>query len=381
MTTQSTDPSELRWWQYIGPWPIRPVAVTIFVALFFSFTAAASAILETELVANVSFTAQVVSVAAAATATWILLTLAARVQRRHSLDFVSYLGAFLIVASVATVIRTIVGGLTQLIFNSPLAMTSTILRVWVPLVIVNATLGVSTARLQYQVSQTQAALDLARRQQEWLILSDEVARRQVADTLHDQVQASLIAACLHLQSTDPSDRRSIDAVIDRLEELRKVDVRRAARALSPTLSEVGLSSSLSELASQYEPGMVTLVDVDPRLDTHRLVDERTRLGIYRIIEQALLNSAVHGRARVCDVRVMCNDGISIEVDDSGEGFADEDALHGAGGALISTWTRALEGTWSWGNRPEGGARLTVDLPRHTCDPDGPPPTDSPSVAT
>lgn len=381
MTTQSTDPSELRWWQYIGPWPIRPVAVTIFVALFFAFTAAASAILETELVANVSFTAQVVSVAAAATATWILLTFAARVQRRHSLDFVSYLGAFLIVASVATVIRTIVGGLTQLFFNSPLAMTSTILRVWVPLVIVNAILGVSTARLQYQVSQTQAALDLARRQQEWLILSDEVARRQVADTLHDQVQASLIAACLHLQSTDPSDRRSIDAVIDRLEELRKVDVRRAARALSPTLSEVGLSSSLSELASQYEPGMVTLVNVDPRLDTHRLVDERTRLGIYRIIEQALLNSAVHGRARVCDVRVMCNDGIRIEVDDSGEGFADEDALHGAGGALISTWTRALEGTWSWGNRPEGGARLTVDLPRHTCDPDGPPPTDSPSVAT
>lgn len=369
MMTAPVDPTRLRWWQYIGPWPIRPLSVTIFVALFFGFTASATAILEAELVANVSFVTQFISVTVSAAVTWVLLTVLARFQRRHTLNLPAYLLAFLFVAACATVIRTYVGQLTELFFNSPFAMISSIGRVWIPLVVVNSVIGVSTARLRFQVKQTQEALDLAREQQEWLILSDEIARRQVADTLHDQVQASLIAACLQLQATDPSDRRGIDAVIDRLEELRKVDVRRAARALSPTLSEVGLASSLSELASQYEPGMITLISVDPQLDTYRLVNERTRLGIYRIVEQALLNSAVHGHARVCDVRVTCHDGIRIEVTDSGRGFPDGEASQGAGGLLISTWTRTLDGTWSWGNRPEGGAHLTVAFPRHTCDPE------------
>ena len=368
MTDAASSNLQLRWWQYIGPWPIRPLPVTIFAALFFAFTAAATAVLETEFVVNVSFASQTLSVLAAAVVIAGLLWPARRWQERHPLNLVTYLLVFVMVTLVGVVVRTYVGGIADVLFSSPAVFISTTLRVAIPLIAVNSIVGVATARLAAQVEQTQAALALTRLQQDWMLAADEQARRQIAETLHDQVQAALIAACLQLQTIEPHDRVGIDAVIGRLEELRKVDVRRVARALSPTLSEVGLGSSLAELASQYEPGMVTLISVSPGADgSQGDVDERTRLGCYRIVEQALLNAAVHGKARtseVCvDVSTAGSDrSVVLTIDDDGRGFTGGVPEPGSGSALISTWVRTLGGEWLWTDRPEGGVRVQVRLP-------------------
>lgn len=356
----STMPA-LRWWQYIGPWPIRPVPVTIFATLFFAFTAAASAVLEVQLVAHVSFAAQTLSVITAGAVLWALLCLGQRWALRHPLGLTGYLFVFAVAAIAGVLVRSFIGGVSDLLLDSPASFITTVVRVGVPVVAVNSIIGVTTARLIAQVEQTQAALALTRIQQDWMLSADEQARRQVAETLHDRVQATLIAACLQLQATDPSDRAGIDAVIGRLEELRKVDVRRAARALSPTLSEVGLASSLSELGAQYEPGMVTLVRVGQDVEGGPgRVGERTRLGCYRIVEQALLNSAIHGRATTCTVDIRLEgDELLITVDDDGRGLGAQVPEAGSGSALMSTWARTLGGEWEWGPRPGGGVSVRV----------------------
>lgn len=368
MSDLATPSLDLRWWQYIGPWPIRPLPVAIFASIFFGFTAAAAAVLETEMVANVTFASNVLSVVSAAVAVWLTLWLAQRWDRRHRLNLAGYLLVFLIVTVIGVSVRTYVGQISDLLYISPVTYLSTVLRVAIPLVAINSIVGVATARLAAQVEQTQAALALTRLQQDWMLAADEQARRQVADTLHDQVQATLIAACLQLQAVTPDDRAGIDAVIDRLEELRKIDVRQAARALSPTLSEVGLGSSLAELASRYEPGMVALISVSPQADgSQGGVDERTRLGCYRIVEQALLNSAGHGRAHTCEVLIDVDERegervVVVTVDDDGRGFVGGAPEPGSGSALISTWVRTLRGEWMWAERPEGGVRLQVRIP-------------------
>lgn len=368
MSGASWRPDGLRWWQYVGPWPIRPAAVTLFTATFFAFTALATAILESEAVANVPFVNQALSVVVAAAIVWVCLRLARAWQRRRSLGLSGYLLAFLAAATLGVLARTLVSGLQDVILASPASLIATVLRVWVPLVIINSIVGVTTSRLQDQVAQTQAALAISRIQQDWMLEADERARRQVADTLHDRVQAGLIAACLQLQVTDPADRRGIDTVIDRLEELRRIDVRRAARALSPTLSEVGLASSIAELASQYEPSMLTQVSIDPVIDGAGSVSERTRLGIYRIVEQCLLNSAGHGRAANCRIEATCeSDGLRILVVDDGHGCTSADPVAGSGSALISTWVRTLDGSWAWQSRDHGGFAVEIRLPGHTCD--------------
>lgn len=357
----------LRWWQFIGPWPIRPLAVTLFAGFYFTFNAAASVVLDADLLGDVGVGANVLSIIAAAAVVWALLFAAQRWEERGRMNLAAYILIFFISSIAGVLVRSYIGQLADRILESPGYFLGTVARVAVPLLAINSIIGLATARLAAQVNRTEAALTLARQQQNWMIQADEQARRQVADTLHDRVQANLIAACLQLQGIDPTDRSGIDEVIDRLESLRKFDVRRAARALSPTLSEVGLASSLAELASQYEPTMVTSVRVHEHADGfHSKFDERTRLGCYRIIEQALLNSAVHGRATACMVNIdvtteLDASELSLTVVDDGIGFSDLVPQSGSGSALISTWVRTLGGQWSWGSLPDGGVRVTVRL--------------------
>ena len=363
MTGPSTTRLDIPWWRYLGPWDIRPGPVALFTAIFFLFTALATAVLEAQAVANVSFAEQALSVVVAGLTVWVLLIAARRWQRRHPFGLLVYLAIFLVAAASGVVLRAYLSGIESIILATPLSFLATLVRLWIPLVTVNSIIGVTTERLRRQIDQTETALALAREQQEWLIDSDERARRQVADDLHDRVQAGLIAACLQLQAVDARDPAQVDAVIQRLEEMRRIDVRRAARALSPTLSEVGLSSSLSELAAQYEPGMVTVVAVDPLIDGQGSVDERTRLGLYRIAEQALLNAAGHGRARTCQIRVQCEDSdVVMTIEDDGDGFPSTEPRAGTGAALISTWARTLGGTWSWGPGASRGTRLRASVP-------------------
>lgn len=366
MTGTTPTRLDLPWWRYLGPWDIRPGPVALFTAIFFLFTAIATAVLENQAVANVSFAEQALSVVVAGLAVWVILLGARRWQRHRPFGLLLYLTAFLVAAASGVVLRAYLSGIETIIMATPLTFLATLVRIWIPLVAVNSIIGVTTERLRRQISQTETALALAREQQEWLIDSDERARRQVADDLHDRVQAGLIAACLQLQSVDARDPAQVDAVIQRLEEMRRIDVRRAARALSPTLSEVGLSSSLAELSAQYEPAMVTVVAVDPRIDGQGPVDERTRLGLYRIAEQALLNAAGHGHARTCQITVRGEDSdVVMTIEDDGAGFPTTEPRAGTGAALISTWARTLGGTWSWGPGTSRGARVRVSVPTRT----------------
>lgn len=363
MTGTSTTRLDLPSWRYIGPWDIRPGPVALFTAIFFLFTAIATAVLETQTVVNVSFAEQALSVVVAGLSVWVILIGARRWQRRRPFGLLVYLAVFLVAAASGVVLRAYLSGIETIIMATPLTFLATLVRIWIPLVVVNSIIGVTTERLRRQIDQTETALALAREQQEWLIDSDERARRQVADDLHDRVQAGLIAACLQLQAVEARDPAQVDAVIQRLEEMRRIDVRRAARALSPTLSEVGLSSSLAELSAQYEPAMVTVVAVDPLIDGQGAVDERTRLGFYRIAEQALLNAAGHGRARTCQITIRREDSdVVMTIEDDGAGFPATEPRAGTGAALISTWARTLGGTWTWGSRESGGTRVLVRVP-------------------
>ena len=156
-----------------------------------------------------------------------------------------------------------------------------VLRVAIAMFLVLIITGRADAKLASQVRQTQSALDLARAQQDILLRGDEFTRRQISGALHDRVQARLIAACLELQMVDVNKadetQRTVNATIAQLEEIRSVDVRRVARALSPRLNEVDLESALDELALQYEPGMKSTITVDSVIE-----NKETRPSVKRV---------------------------------------------------------------------------------------------------
>lgn len=357
------------WARVIAPWPLRPV-VSFFVVWYFYVATATGQLLGRENVAPSDWIRSVVVDATPAALILALVILAGRQwQRRRGIHLLAYVVTLVTAATVALTVRLSIGAVPLSTLDAPLPIAVGVFRIVALLTITLAIAGALTARLQRQVEATQRALDQVEEQQELMLAADESARRQVAALLHDRVQAGLIASGLELQmlmnASPESDRAAIRQIIARLEELRTLDVRRAARALSPDLHDVDLHTALEDLAAQYEPAMGSVVHVTPELDSRRAeFGDDIVLAVYRVVEQALMNSAQHGRAQHTRVSVSLDGSlIVITVTDDGSG-APGDRRQGLGSAVLTTWTRLFDGEWSLSNGVQGGAvvRVTLQVP-------------------
>lgn len=287
-------------------------------------------------------------------------------QRSHGVRWSNYLLALLVLAAVAPSLRASFEFLPQLP-SGPLAYPVNVTRSFVSLWVISAILSGVSSRLSKQVDETEQALELARRQQVQIITADEEARRQVSILLHDRVQAGLITNCMELRSIatelDESTRKRLDPLIGRLEDLRSLDVRGAARVLSPNLEEIDLQTALEELALQYEAVLLINVDVDNAVDLERSqLGSGPPLAAYRIVEQGLLNSVVHAQATRVDITVTRTpDGCRVLIADDGVGIGAA-PVGGTGTTLVNTWVRAMNGEWHWeSGLGGGGVALVADL--------------------
>lgn len=354
------------WARLIAPWPLRP-AVSFFVVWYFYVATATGQLLGQENVAPSDWIRSVAVDATPAALVLALIILVGRAwQSRRGVHLLSYFVTLVTAASIALSVRLLIGAVPLATLDAPLPIIVGVFRIVALLMISLAIAGALTARLQRQVEATQSALAQVEEQQELMLAADEAARRQVAALLHDRVQAGLIATGLELQmlmNTAPeSDRIAMRQIIARLEELRTLDVRRAARALSPDLHDVDLQTALEDLAAQYEPAMGTTVRVSPELDSRRAeLGDEIVLGVYRMVEQALLNAAQHGRAQHARVSVeLDGPAVVITVSDDGAGVATS-PRQGLGSAVLTTWTRLFDGEWSLSSGSQGGAVVRVTL--------------------
>ena len=354
MTTPSTDAEHLRWWQWIGPWPLRPLALGLLAGLFAVATRAYSLNLDT---APSTLGSAIAVGAATGLTTWAI--------RRFTPALAARLPGFLIALTLIALIATIARVTTQTSIDfANFGTVGNFVFAWgrsiAFAIVILALLGSSQRRLQQQIDRADAALTVSQAQTEALLAADEEVRHQVSLLLHDRVQAGLIAACLQLRRTLGSDEvrdEQVRQVVDHLEQLRALDVRRAVHALSPNLRELDLLTALDELADTYRPAMT--IDIEVADET--AIPEPLRLGIYRIVEQALLNAAVHGQAKTCHVAVTAaTRELTVEITDDGVGLPAQ-SRPGFGSTLIDTWCRALGGTWSR-TVDSPGTRVRVALP-------------------
>lgn len=234
----------------------------------------------------------------------------------------------------------------------------------------HAVLGVSDARLVAQIHRTERALEEVRTQRRFIIESEERARNAVARFLHDQVQASLVAITLQLRAisgrTPEPSSSELGSIVEALEELRGVDVRSASRRLSPDLSAIGLEQALTECLSAYSDSMQIRVHLDVSLREWSLPREglnRQSLATYRIVEQAVLNAAVHGRARNVRVDITREHNlVELSITDDGVGLAPGGVIPGSGLRVIGAWVESIGGEWRLSPGQEGGTLLHATFP-------------------
>lgn len=360
--------------RYFGVWPYRPllVAIVAFVFIWGSVSYRAPVFSSGTPLLQVLTTTAISALTGMVIG--LVLALAARVRGAEAASLVEYVAVVFLAGFIANAVRVSLG---QVPGRDDQSMIGILLtgtgRLTLLILLTQAIAGAAGWRLQAQIDRAEQALQDSREQQATMLAADESVRRQVAEVLHDGVQAGLVAACLELRLAasrlSEADRAPIILVIDRLEAMRAIDVRAAARVLSPSLDSQDLLHCLDELGARYAPATIVEVDVDDELQ-HRLLAEspNTLLACYRIAEQALLNAVAHGAATWCSVDVSeAADGtVVLTVVDNGHGPAAE-PREGLGFALVTTWTRLLDGTWSLTAGEREGAVLEVRLdPRATA---------------
>jgi len=335
----------------LGPWPLRPVllwVITLVVYQYWSGSTLASGRANVfrvilEFPVNALLAAVLVIPLAVAQ---LLLRLKSRGTRGLvELSRGSYLAVMVLTGVWAAGVRYIATDGSWPVDRQVLFYF--IARSTVFVIAMHAVFGVADARLRRQLRIADEATALVAQQRAMVLTSEERARGAVAAFLHDHVQAGLVALMLQMRllarNTDEATASGISAVIDEMERMRSEDVRTASRQLSPAIEDVGLATALQELSLTYRPGMQVEVDL---AQAGELGGDRARaLAIYRIIEQGLLNAAVHGQAD--EVQVSVSDGavILVQVRDNGRGLSPEPLTRGTGTSLIDAWTGVLKGEW------------------------------------
>lgn len=200
-----------------------------------------------------------------------------------------------------------------------------------------------------------------------LIHSDERLRRHTSQFLHDRVQSDLMVVGMKLKSisgqSSPEINEVIERAIHRLEKTRSADIKNLIQILTPNLEAGSLSSSLNLLLEQYQSNMDVSIQID---GSKEALDSETLLGIFRIVEQALLNALMHGPAKRVQISITTSDvGVTeVVVADDGPGVAIEDVTAGVGTAIIDSWVGILKGEREIDSAPGHGYRLQVRFPHH-----------------
>lgn len=230
----------------------------------------------------------------------------------------------------------------------------------------------SIAELMRAAAQRRLAAQRVR-EQELLRLAGE-ERMRIARDLHDVVAHNIAvinvqaSTALHLAERRPERAREALATINdvsrqALAELRSVlGVLRAGGDAAPRAPAPGFSALGTLVANMDAAGLkVELATEGNPIPLPASVD----LAAYRIIQEALTNSARHSGAARAAVRVRYRGSkVEIEVDDEGTTSprAPWPAGTGSGIAGMTDRAQALGGRLTAGPRPGGGFRVTAVLP-------------------
>jgi PAS domain S-box-containing protein len=229
-----------------------------------------------------------------------------------------------------------------------------------------------TTELMILLEDLEKSRDDLRRLASELVMAEEMERKRIAVTLHDEVAQTLAAAKMRLDllKNTAGDGASGD-VIDEARELLAQSIRET-RALmndisSPILYDMGLSSAVQNLAEQASASYGLTVSHSVTGEFRDLQQELTVM-VYQAVRELLHNVVKHSQARNASVRVTAGEGgIRMIVADDGRGF-DADGISSPGSESgfglfsIRERVKSFNGGMHVESGPGKGTVVTIELP-------------------
>ncbi|MEU8379924.1 sensor histidine kinase, partial [Streptosporangium sp. NPDC048865] len=224
-------------------------------------------------------------------------------------------------------------------------------------------LGMASSTLEARRSREETRRLLGRIRE--LAVAEERAR--MAGEMHDSIGHHLTVIKMDLENAERFRERRPDAAWDEVRQAKELtvealaDARRWVRALRPLALDgrVG-SAALKRLAASFDGTGIT-VTFEVEGTEHRL-DADAELVLYRVLQEGLTNALRHAGALHVAVRLVFGEARTVlVVTDDGKG-AGERPRRGFGLTSLTERARALGGTLTGGDSPEGGFALRAELP-------------------
>ena len=199
-----------------------------------------------------------------------------------------------------------------------------------------------------------------------LVRTQENERRSLARELHDEVGQSLSAILMEAESAvcadDPGETHEHLQSIRGLAERTVNEVRDLALLLRPSmLDDFGLVPALNWHARETAKRTGLKITVSADEDADNLPDEH-KTCLYRLVQEALNNSARHGSARTVEVSVKRVSGrVLFTVRDDGVGF-DPNLVRGMGLLGMEERVRRLGGRLRIDSQLGQGTVVSAELP-------------------
>ena len=185
-------------------------------------------------------------------------------------------------------------------------------------------LGVSTHRADlYEYLETSRAR--LREVMQRLVSAQESERQRIVGEIHDGLGQELHRVLFGIRGCLTGERSEVVDELHNLEELVSVSsgkLRRLLQELHPSMiNDIGLAASLRSLVERMRD------QYDLRVELHQAdfpeQSEATRMALFRIAQEALMNIVKHAGTRMARLSVTTDDGhITLEVEDDGIGISE-----------------------------------------------------------
>src|SRR5439155_444960 len=215
-------------------------------------------------------------------------------------------------------------------------------------------------------------IDEERKRSGRLVLrAQEEERRRLARDLHDEVNQALTAILLRLEALSQEANEPLSREIAQLKALvnqAMEELLRLARQLRPaSLDDLGLIAAIEGQLARFseQTGIQTTLHHE---GSPEAISEDQQTVLYRVIQEALSNTAQHAEATHVDfeLRVFPSHGVELRVRDNGKGFdaaAPDPDGQGIGLRGMAERARLVGGELTVNSTPGTGTRVRLYIPQ------------------
>ncbi len=201
-----------------------------------------------------------------------------------------------------------------------------------------------------------------------MIEGQHAERKRIAQDLHDGLGALLSSAKLQLSNVKSEitklEEMAVFSNAENLIDNAYQEVRRISHDMMPgALVNLGLLAAVEDLADQINESNKLLIQAQWYTDDSDM-DEKTKVSLYHIIQEAVTNAVKHSEANKMIIQLSkSKNQYQLSIEDDGKGFDGNDKdKHGIGLNNIESRVDYLNGNWEIISTAGEGVCIEISVP-------------------